>query len=81
MAISAQPLALVRLEVVHFGQVFGVAVDRSLRDPRLDDPVGDVPAQADDQDRRSRREKVVVERIEDDIGIENLCACLGETLQ
>ncbi len=66
---------------MHSWQVVEVAIERESCDSRLDDFLGQVPAEADDQQRRSGREEVVVERVEHDRGVENLGTGLRKALQ
>jgi hypothetical protein len=59
--IGAPKLARLPSEIVNFGKVLGVAVDRGFPQPRLNNAIRQPPPQPDDQQRRSCREEVIVQ--------------------
>ena len=76
-----QPAALARLEAreLHLGT--GAVLDGDAAQPRLDDAIGDEPAQQDDEDARRAGEAPVAERVHHASRIEELRRLLGETLE
>ena len=66
---------------MHDGQLVLVTVDLGAGEPRFDHFVRQVPAESDDQERRDRREKVIIQRVDFDGRVQELRAGLGQALQ
>ena len=73
--------AVVGRQLLHLRHLVGVAVDRRVLQPRLDDAVGQVPADADDEERRDGGEPEVAKGVDHPLGVEDLGRLLGEPLQ